>query len=520
MKLNTDERIIKKSGLFDIKYYLRTYPDIRNADVSALKHFCDYGWKENRNPSEYFQTSQYLTKYPALKEKNINPLIHYIQNNEFALLSTPFSRFIMMIKNILKYPSNIQKIIYEIKASGLKNTYLFHLNHTLANYKYYEEQQDYSSHIVHNDIKILSYYLPQFHPIPENDKWHGKGFTEWTKVKSARALFLGHFQQHIPHKDIEYYLLDTPQTLKNQADMMHKSGVYGQIFYHYWFTGKLILQEPAKMLLDNKDIDMPFCFCWANENWTRKWDGNDDDVLLEQVYSASDAREFIRYLIPFFQDKRYITIKDRPQLYIYRPSSIPNIQEYITIWNEECKIAGINEPFIVAVLTRGTISPKSFHMDAGVERTLHDWTAGNVLDINKQLSTLDTLKGSILPYDEVARFYENQSDKKDFTYFRSITPIWDNTARYDTEAFILHNSTPERFQKWLKQLVTYTKNTLDEDCRFIVVNAWNEWAEGAHLEPDTYYGYSYLNAIGRVLSNITEAPLSILSRTEGTANEK
>ena len=163
--------------------------------------------------------------------------------------------------------------------------YSIYANETLTDYMYYEDQRDYSKIIKHKNIKVLSYYLGQFHPIPENDEWHGKGFTEWTNVKRAYPLFKGHYQQHIPHTDLGYYILDNPEILKKQANMMKKAGVYGQIFYHYWFTGKLILEKPVQMLLKNKDIDMPFCFCWANENWTRRWDGEDDDVLLGQTYS-------------------------------------------------------------------------------------------------------------------------------------------------------------------------------------------------------------------------------------------
>ena len=520
MKLSSACKIIKKSGLFNTEYYLRTYPDVRKSDLSPLKHFCQFGWRENRNPSAHFRTETYLKDHPKLKDLNINPLIHFIQHSRFILPSSTISRFGTTLKNLIIHPSNLKKIMYEIKVSGFLNTCHQHISHTLGVYKYYEDQNDYSSTIVHNDIKILSYYLPQFHVIPENDKWHGKGFTEWTKVKAASPLFQGHFQQHIPHKDIGYYLLDTPKTLQIQADMMHKSGVHGQIFYHYWFTGKLILEEPAQMLLAHKEINMPFSFCWANENWTKKWDGNDKDILLEQVYSIEDARKFIRYLIPFFQDSRYITIEERPVLYVYRPSSIPDVQGYINIWKEECNKIGLKEPYIIAVLTRGTVSPEDCYMDAGVERILHDWTNGQISEVNHQLNTFTDLKGSVLPYNEVANFYKNQKEKKAFTYFRSISPIWDNTARYDNEAFLLYQSTPETFQVWLEDLVKYTKKTLNKDRRFIVVNAWNEWAEGAHLEPDTYYGYSYLNSIGRVLSNMTyQNNLHTESHTKGEYNE-
>lgn len=384
-----------------------------------------------------------------------------------------------------------------------------HKGDSISDYRYYEQQRDYSESIIHNDIKVLSFYLPQFRAIPENDLWHGEGFTEWTKVKSANPLFKGHYQQHIPHPDIGYYLLDSPVVLKKQAEQMRQSGVYGQVFYHYWFSGKLILESAARILLDNADIEMPFCFCWANENWTRRWDGNENEILLGQNYSADDALAFIQYLIPFFRDTRYIKIDNRPVLFIYRPVSIPNVREYIDTWEKECNINGISAPYIVAVLTRGASDPQEFGMDAGVERVLHDWTGGAVPDIKSKMHAYYRNPVSVLSYDDVADFYSGQIESKPFTYFRSLVPNWDNTARYGEDAFLLHNSTPEKFQKWLEKTVGYTKKNLPEDRRFVLINAWNEWAEGAHLEPDSLFGYSYLNSIGRVLSEISyEAELN------------
>ena len=453
-----------------------------------------------------------LTQYSPLSDEN-NLSIDCIQETMFWAKSTYLKELLALPLKYSDFPlaeedtisQVFQQLFSALVASAKGNIYTIYATDSLIDYKYYEEQENYSSQIIQTDVKILSYYLPQFHPIPENDEWHGKDFTEWTKVKAANPLFKGHFQQHIPHNDIGYYLLDTPEVLKKQADMMKQSGVYGQIFYHYWFTGKLILEEPAKMLLDNKDIDMPFSFCWANENWTRRWDGNDDDVLLEQIYSEDDARNFIRYLIPFFRDERYIHIDNRPVLYIYRPASIQNIKQYLNIWSEECQKASLLAPYVIAVLTRGATDPNDFCMDAGVERILHDWTNGNVPEINHTLETYGPLNGSVLPYNKVAEYYGNQSDKKDFTYFRSISPIWDNTARYAEDAYVLHHSTPSDFQTWLEKLIIYAQHSLEENKRFVIVNAWNEWAEGAHLEPDTYYGYSYLNSIGRALSKIPYA---------------
>lgn len=373
---------------------------------------------------------------------------------------------------------------------------------SIKDYGHYEACLDYSESIVYKDVKVLAYYLPQFHPIPENDEWHGKGFTEWTKVRAANPLFEGHYQQHIPHPDLGYYLLDGPDTLRRQAELMKKSGVYGQVFYHYWFAGKMILEQPARMLLAHQDVAMPFSFCWANENWTRRWDGNEKEILLGQNYSAEDARAFMEYLIPFFKDPRYIRVNDRPMLSIYRPSSIPNIDEYLDVWAEVCAEAGLPKPYVVAVLTRGATDPKDFGMDAGTERVLHDWTDGGAPEIKQSLKKYWPVNGSVLSYDDVANFYMGQTEKKDFKYFRSIVPIWDNTARYGSEALLLHGSTPESFQKWMESTIQYTVSTLEPSEQFIFVNAWNEWAEGAHLEPDTRYGYSYLNSVGRSLSGI------------------
>jgi lipopolysaccharide biosynthesis protein len=373
---------------------------------------------------------------------------------------------------------------------------------------YYEPQVDYSASIKHDTVKVLAYYLPQFHPTPENDEWHGTGFTEWHKVRSANPLFFGHYQQHVPHEDIGYYHLDGPAQLQQQAEMMQKSGVHGLIFYHYWFTGRMILEKPAQMLVANPEINMPFAFCWANENWTRRWDGNEQEILLGQVYSKEDARGFIRYLIPFFKDERYIKVDGRPMLHVYRPSSIEHIEEYLEVWREECESAGLKAPYMVATLTRGATQPQDHGMDAAVERVLHDWTADAVPDTRNQLRPYWPLEGNVINYGEVADHYMAQDLGKDFTLFRSLVPTWDNTARYGNRAYVLNNFTTEKFQTWMEFLVNYSEQNLAEDRRYVVVNAWNEWAEGAHLEPDTRFGYGYLNSIGRALSGQPFAAIS------------
>lgn len=380
---------------------------------------------------------------------------------------------------------------------------------------HYENQKDFSAGIHETTPKVLCYYLPQFHYTPENDEWHGKNFTEWTKVQAANPLFEGHYQQHIPHKDIGYYLLTSPDALARQAEQMRQAGVFGQVFYHYWFTGRMILEQPAKMLLAHPEIDMPFCFCWANENWTRRWDGNEKEILLGQEYSKNDAIQFIRYLIPFFKDKRYIKIDGRPVFSIYRPSSMPNPQEYFDIWEQECLAAGLHKPYLVATLTRGALDPRDFKMDAGVERVLHDWTDGAVPEMKDLLKPYSAINGSVLSYEKVASFYNAQKNTKPFTYFRSIVPIWDNTARYGSQALVVHGGTPKMFEDWFGGITEYTRTHLTVEQQFIFVNAWNEWAEGAHLEPDAQYGYAYLNAIGRVLTGESASPAKSLISQNG-----
>lgn len=397
----------------------------------------------------------------------------------------------------------LERIILISGGAAVGKIFKLMKNDYLDGKLFFEPQKNYQDRIKEKDIKILSFYLPQFHPIPENDEWHGKGFTEWTKVSASTPLFKGHYQQHIPHPDIGYYLLDSPVTLQKQAMLMDNAGVYGQIFYHYWFSGKLILEEPAQMLLENSSIDMPFCFCWANENWTKRWDGNESEVLLSQTYSREDARAFITYLIPFFKDPRYVKVDGRPLLYVYRPSSIPDPQEYIEVWGEICRLHGVNIPYVTAILTRGAQDPRDYGMDGALERVLHDWTDGNVKEIKDELQHFWPVNGSVIKYADVADYYVGQNEAKNFEYFRSLVPMWDNTARYGTEAHIVHDSTPEKFQYWLENSIEYTKAHLPKDRQIVVINAWNEWAEGAHLEPDTCFGYAYLNSIGRALSRIS-----------------
>lgn len=468
------------------------------------------GWSDNKGIARYL-----LRSYTALDIEDF-PYVEFPQGSMFWAKSAAIADLLTMPLVFLDFPEEpieadatiahaLERLVLIVASNYPGRAYRLESDAlSTKSLHFFEAQQDFSQKIVHKNIKVLAYYLPQFHPTPENDEWHGLGFTEWHKVGAANPLFVGHYQQHIPHPDIGYYHLESGAQLKKQAALMHKSGVYGMIFYHYWFSGRLILEKPARMLLDDRNIDMPFCFCWANENWTRRWDGNEQEILLGQNYSAEDALEFIRYLIPFFKDPRYIKVEGRPMLFVYRPSSIKNhCEEYLAAWAQECAHHGLPAPYIVATLTRGASNPEEFGMDAAVERVLHDWTDGAVPDISDTLQPFWPMEGSVLDYQSVASHYMSKSVDRSFTHFRSLVPVWDNTARYGSSAYLLNNFNPQTMQTWMERLIFETEESLPPDRQFIIANAWNEWAEGAHLEPDTRFGYAYLNVIGRALSGLS-----------------
>ncbi|HEV7458174.1 MAG TPA: glycoside hydrolase family 99-like domain-containing protein [Roseococcus sp.] len=466
----------------------------------------DSGWSENRDIAAELLAAHGLEGIEDL------PRVEFPQGSMFWARAASLSRLLSLPLRFEDFPEEpippdgtlahaLERLIlvpgrsepgrnYRLEAPGLSR----------EGGPLFEAQHDFSGEIVHDTVKVLAYYLPQFHPTPENSAWHGEGFTEWYKVRGAYPLFQGHYQQHVPHPDLGYYHLDSPAQLHLQAEMMRKAGVHGMIFYHYWFSGRLILEKPAQMLLGAPEVAMPFCFCWANENWTRRWDGNEREILLGQDYSPEDARAFIRHLIPFFRDDRYIKVEGRPLLFVYRPSSIPDGQDYVGIWRRECEAAGLKAPYVVAVLTRGAASPADHGMDAGAERVLHDWLGSAARDIRGALRPYWPVNGSVLDYRDVANHYMRQSLPREAPLFRSLVPAWDNTARYGSEAFMVHHFSTEVMQRWMEHLVADAERHLPVDRRFVIVNAWNEWAEGAHLEPDMRFGYGYLNAIGRALS--------------------
>ncbi|ROR50659.1 glycoside hydrolase family 99-like domain-containing protein [Diaphorobacter sp. C33] len=337
-----------------------------------------------------------------------------------------------------------------------------------------------------NSVKLIAFYLTQFHPTPENDVWWGRGFTEWTNVTKAKPLFDGHYQPHLP-TDLGFYDLRVRETRRDQIKMAKDHGIDGFCYHYYWFSGKRILNRPLDDMLSDQESDMPFCLCWANENWTRRWDAAEHEVLIAQKYLPDDDTDFIKSLVPFFEDERYIRVDDKPILIVYRPQHLPDAGKTIEIWREFCRKNGVGEIFLCAALTHGNENYADYGFDAGVEFPPHNMKSANV---NSEIAFYQPFVGNVMDYATVAQSYLSR------TYdggkvFKTIFPSWDNTARVNNRALLFLNGEPDNYEFWLSSTLDLAAKQGDE---IVFVNAWNEWAEGCHLEPDREFGHGFLLA--------------------------
>lgn len=350
--------------------------------------------------------------------------------------------------------------------------------------------------------RVIAFYLPQFHPFAENDKWWGRGFTEWTNVTKAQPNFVGHYQPRLP-ADLGYYDLRLSEVMLQQAELARRYGIQGFCFYYYWFGGKRLLDRPIEQMLETGKPDFPFCLCWANENWTRRWDGQEQEVLMAQSHSPDDDKAVILDLMRFFRDERYIRIDDRPLILVYRVSLFPSFAETAARWRSICREQGVGEIYIAMVesfdLVHSNIHPKEFGCDAAVEfppQGLAEQMQPSGEIINPDFS------GSVADYRDLAVRYATREIPA-YTRFMGVMPGWDNTARRQSNSFCFEYATPGAFQAWLEETIEQTRVQHYGDERLVFVNAWNEWAEGAYLEPDRRFGHSYLEAVRNALDAAT-----------------
>jgi Glycosyltransferase WbsX/Domain of unknown function (DUF4214) len=344
--------------------------------------------------------------------------------------------------------------------------------------------------ILKDETKLIAFYLPQFHQTKENSEWWGPGFTEWTNTANGKPNFKGHYQPHIP-RELGFYDLQNVEVMRAQADLAKTYGVHGFCFYYYWFSGRRILERPLDNFLAS-NVDMPFCLCWANENWTRTWDGDEKSVLLEQGYADGDEEKFIKDILPFLKDRRCIKVGDKPLLLIYRIKQLPDPITSIKKWRAAAVKAGLPGLHISVVDFYDISDPREVGADALVEFPPHKFNGPNNHPNPMPEFTNLSFAGGMIDYRKVIAQSKSRP-QPDFTLYRGIIPSWDNTARrQDTPMTIIH-STPELYGEWLSYLRGYSRAAhSNQSNAMIFVNAWNEWGEGCHLEPDLHWGLAYL----------------------------
>jgi 2-polyprenyl-3-methyl-5-hydroxy-6-metoxy-1,4-benzoquinol methylase len=343
-----------------------------------------------------------------------------------------------------------------------------------------------------NTPKALAFYLPQYHPIPENDEWWGKGFTEWSSVAKAKPLFPGHYQPHVP-SELGYYDLRLPEVRAEQAELAREHGIHGFVYYHYWFNGRRLLERPFEEVLASGEPDFPFALCWANEEWTRNWDAQTGTVLMPQEFSEEDDRNHIAYLLTAFEDDRYIKVDGKPMMLVYRPQQLPDPKRTFAIWREEVKKAGFPGLYLVYVESWGPPpgGPRAFGMDASTG--FMPVTGDQVFD------PVDGARGHrVIDYRSSIDKQMRRRQPKSYRRFPSVMVSWDNTPRRQRGATIFADATPEMYRYWLDWTVTTVAEVPEEE-NYVFIVAWNEWAEGNHLEPDERYGRAWLEATRDVL---------------------
>jgi hypothetical protein len=352
--------------------------------------------------------------------------------------------------------------------------------------------------------RVIAFYLPQYHPIPENDLWWGKGFTEWTNVGKAKSLFKGHYQPRVP-ADLGYYDLRVAETRKAQADMAREYGIEGFIYWHYWFgNGKRLIERPFNEVLSSGDPDFPFCLAWANETWKGFAHGmTNRNILIEQLYpGVEDYTSHFYAVLPALKDKRYITIDGKPLFMIYKPVGNPEVKVFMDTWLKLAAENGLSGIYFIGHCIDPKFSIRDV-LDNGFDAVnttrLFNYTLNHNTISNKIYSRLNKIFRGIpfaYPYKTVSKYFITPEEDQIENVFPSIIPGWDHTARSGREGFVLTDSTPAYFEKHVKEVIQLVENK-EEEHKIIFLKSWNEWAEGNYMEPDLRWGLQYLEAFQR-----------------------
>ncbi len=348
------------------------------------------------------------------------------------------------------------------------------------------------------NARLIAFYLPQFHPTPENDEWWGKGFTEWTNVAKAKPLFRGHYQPRVP-ADLGFYDLRVPETRAAQAEMAKEHGIEAFCYYHYWFAGRRMLERPFNEVLQSGKPDFPFCLCWANHSWTGIWAGCPGKTLIEQTYPGFDDHAAHFYtLLQAFSDSRYVTVDGKPLFLVYDPMSIPEISKLTDFWRELALKSGLKGLYLVGMAWQPDWNPIHYGFDAATPkdrlpklREFRSLSHKVNLLCRKYYEIIG--KPTVYLHEKVLSAWMFK-DEYSYEYYPCVVPNWDNTPRSGANGLVLHGSTPELFRITLRNAIDIMLDKPRER-RIVFIKSWNEWAEGNYLEPDLMFGKSYLEVV-------------------------
>ncbi|MBQ3325642.1 glycoside hydrolase family 99-like domain-containing protein [Candidatus Saccharibacteria bacterium] len=424
-----------------------------------------------------------LTNENEAKQKYINDILN---SRSWKIINTTRKLTLRKPKQATDNEPNPTKVSIKPK---LPKSYSSH----------YEDNFDFSKY--KSDIKPIAFYLPQFHTFPENNKWWGEGFTEWTNTRSATPRFDGHYQPREPHDDFGYYTLDDKGILKKQIRLAKQHGVYGFSFYYYWFSGKKLMEKPLRIFLNNKDLNFPFCLCWANENWTRRWDGKEKDILIAQSYSKNDPINFIKDIKEYLLDPRYIKVDNKPVILVYNPAEIPDFETVVKKWKDTAIKENIGE---IEVWAKSNIFNDDYKSDTLLDGEF-DFApnAFNFYDCSISHNASGLLYDYKIIFNKLSSLNIYEDHVYNLTFYYSATMGWDNSARRKDAGYtVFTNYSPKTFYDWLKMIINITRSKNPPDKRFIFINAWNEWAEGTYLEPDKKYGYTNINTLSRAIFDL------------------
>jgi glycosyltransferase involved in cell wall biosynthesis len=460
---------------FDPGFYRTTYPDVAAAGIDPAEHYLCWGHREGRHPSAAFDTGFYRARYMGGADEN--PLLHFRRLRGLVTLQTrpsapdagPFA---------------------EARAAAAAGPG-FEVPLPLPD-------------SARRRALVLAFYLPQFHAIPENDAAWGPGFTEWTALGRAMPRFAGHVQPRLPGM-LGHYRLGTDEagraTMRAQAALARGAGIGGFVHYFYWFAGRRVLEAPTEAMLADPTIDMPFCLMWANENWTRRWDGAEDEVLLRQEVREQDDAALVAEWARHFKDPRYIRVGGRPLLMIYRADSLPDARACLARWRQLFREQHEEAPLWIMAQSFGQLDPRVHGFDAAVEFPPHKVTE-RIPAINDRLRWFDpeaTMR--VFAYEDVVAA-SLAEPTPEYRLIRTAIPGWDNDPRRQGAGLAVHGATPAAYGAWLSALIDRARAETLRGTPIVCVNAWNEWAEGAVLEPDRHWGGAFLNATARAVAGL------------------